>query len=353
MSFLQYLVFPFSCLYDGVMRIRNFLYDSGLLRSTRGELPTVVVGNLRVGGTGKTPMVEYLIRLLKKEYRLATLSRGYGRMSKGFLHASANSTVADLGDEPYQLYQNYGDEVGVFVCENRVEGIRKIRDLDATVDLVLLDDAYQHRALKPDFSILLTTWQQPFYTDYLLPAGRLREGRKQAKRADVLIVTKCPKDRTSQEEKRIQHQLKQYITPHTPIIFSWIEYGAPKALSGRARFNPEIIAFCGLAEPSLFIEYCANTFQLLESRSFSDHHSYSDQDLSELQGMAQKHTGKNPVFLTTEKDAVKLKSLLPKGYLGDFPIFVLPIEAHLNDLYEDRLINELQHTIFENDPASE
>lgn len=346
MRFLLFLLFPFAGLYDLVTWVRNVLFDLGILPSQKSEIPTISVGNLRVGGTGKTPMVEYLIRLLKNDYSLATLSRGYGRKTKGYLKAGSSSSASQIGDEPFQIYEKFGEEVGVYVSEKRVLGIEKIRENAQKPDLIIMDDAFQHRYLTPDFSILLTTWQQPFFRDYVLPMGRLRENRKGAKRADLVIVTKSPSMRSKQEEENYIHQIRKYTQPNTSVFFASLKYGVPKSLSDKSDFQKNVILFTGLADPSSMIEYCQEKFTLLTSRHFPDHHEYTDRDFQSLQELARSYSSENPVFLTTEKDGVKVKSLLPKGFLGEFPIFVLPIEAKLNPENEEELKNLIQRKIF-------
>ncbi|NVJ85424.1 MAG: tetraacyldisaccharide 4'-kinase [Algoriphagus sp.] len=353
MRFLLFLLFPFSWLYDGVTRVRNLLFDIGILNSQKSKIPTISVGNLRVGGTGKTPMVEYLIRLLKDEYSLSTLSRGYGRKSRGFLKAGDSITASQLGDEPFQIFEKYGGDVQVFVSEKRVLGVENISQDQRKTDLIILDDAYQHRYLTPDLSILLTTWKQPFYKDFLLPVGRLRESRIGAKRADVIVVTKCPSERTSEEEKFIRKGIQKYYKKGTPIFFSSISYGSPRPIFPTAQFSRQVILFSGLADPSGFINYCEKNYSVLESCHFSDHHPYSKSDLEVLHRLAKDHRNENPVFLTTEKDGVKVKSLLPKGYLGEFPIFVLPIEARMEATEEGELMNLIQHKVLGKGEASE
>jgi tetraacyldisaccharide 4'-kinase len=194
MPVLRILLLPVAWLYEGITRLRNWLYDKGYKKSTSFPLPVISVGNLTVGGTGKTPHVEYLVRLLKDQRQLVTLSRGYGRQTKGFLIADEQANAATIGDEPMQFYQKFGHQIKVAVGEKRVPAIEQILRLYPKTEIILLDDAFQHRAVRPCFSILLSDYHRPFYTDFVLPAGRLRESRKGAGRADAVIFSKCPQN---------------------------------------------------------------------------------------------------------------------------------------------------------------
>ncbi|MCS5489822.1 tetraacyldisaccharide 4'-kinase [Algoriphagus limi] len=346
MRFLLFLLFPFAGIYNLVTWVRNVLFDRGILQSQKSKIPTISVGNLRVGGTGKTPMVEYLIRLFRDEYSLAILSRGYGRKTKGFLEADSTTSANQIGDEPFQIYEKFGKEVGVYVSEKRVLGVEKIQEKEEKPDLIILDDAFQHRYITPDFSILLTTWEQPFFNDYLLPMGRLRESRNGVRRADLVIVTKSPSQISKEQEEKYLRKIQKYTKSNTPVFFANLKYGQPKPLFGNSNFQNKVILFTGLADPSSMVEFCKQEYILLASRHFPDHHHYTNQDIQSLQGLAEKYRDDNPVFLTTEKDGVKVKSLLPKGFLGEFPIFVLPIEAKLNPENEEKLKNLIQQKIF-------
>lgn len=347
MHFLLFLLFPFAWLYDLVTWMRNVLFDLGIIRSQKFKIPTISIGNLRVGGTGKTPMVECLIRMLINDYQLATLSRGFGRKTRGFVEADSSSSAYQLGDEPFQIYEKYGEKVQVFVAEKRVLGVEKIQEKEKKPDVIILDDAFQHRYLTPDFSILLTTWQQPFFEDFLLPVGRLRENRKGARRADLVIVTKSPSILPKEKEEVCLRNIRKYVKSTTPIFFASLKYGIPKSLGYSGKFNEKVILFTGLADPSSMVEYCQESFSVLDAHHFPDHHDYNEKDLHLLQRMAERFRKENPVFLTTEKDGVKVKSLLPKGFLGEFPIFVLPIEAKLNSENEAILKNLIQQKILQ------
>lgn len=214
----QILLFPFSALYDAATRLRNHLYDIGTKPVIHFETITVSVGNLAVGGTGKSPMVEYLVRLLKGQYKVATLSRGYGRKTKGFILASEQSTAASIGDEPMQFYRKFGAEVAVAVGEERAIAIPEILFHHSDTEVIILDDAFQHRKVGRDLNILLTAYHSPFFKDHVLPAGRLREARKGAHRADIVVVTKCPPTLDEKDKTSFSQAIREYAQPDVPIF---------------------------------------------------------------------------------------------------------------------------------------
>jgi tetraacyldisaccharide 4'-kinase len=313
-------LFPFAVLYDGITRLRNRLFDLGLKPSASFDIPIISVGNLSVGGTGKTPMVEYLIRLLSNDYSLATLSRGYGRETKGMLVANSHVTAATLGDEPFQIYQKFKDKVVVSVCEERVVAIPFLVDQFPDLNLVLLDDAFQHRFVKPGFSILLTDYSKPFYNDFVLPAGNLRESKMGAQRADVVVVTKCPDHLSEDEMMGISHSIRKY-TNH-PIFFSKIRYGTPVSFIGNSMpENQKVILVTGIATAAPLVNYVAKTFELIKHLHFNDHHAYSEAELTSIKLLAKES---NAVILTTEKDKAKMEVLAIKLQVHN--IFSLPIE---------------------------
>tara|TARA_R110000850_G_scaffold3928_1_gene18701 strand:- start:9783 stop:10838 length:1056 start_codon:yes stop_codon:yes gene_type:complete len=349
MRWYAFLLYPFALLYDLVTRLRNWFFDLGWLKSASSAIPSIVVGNLSVGGTGKTPMVEFLIRMLHKEYRLATLSRGYGRKTKGFLEADPQVSPGEIGDEPFQIYQKFGQEVFVFVGEDRVNALEKIALMSEAPELIILDDAFQHRYVKGDLNILLTTYQKPFYSDFLLPVGRLRENRAGAKRADVVIITKCPEDLGTAEMSSMKRQVASYSKANTPVLFSSISYGKPTPLADSFSFSPRIILLTGLANDQPLIDYVSGNFELVEVMSYPDHHEYSEADFDRVRTTMKQHASQNPVVVTTEKDAVKVKSNAPKGFLEEIPIFVLAIEVNFSSADELALAQLIHQKVFKKD----
>lgn len=340
MPWYAFLLYPFALLYELITSLRNCLFDVGWKRSSKSPLPTIIIGNLSVGGTGKTPMVEYLISMLKEKYMVGTLSRGYGRKTKGFLRAGQTSHPGEIGDEPFQVFQKYGDQIAVFVGEDRVAAMKNIIRQNPLPEVMLLDDAFQHRAIQGDLTILLTTYQKPFFEDYLLPAGRLRENRKGARRADLLVVTKCPLGITSAEKNRFRTKASFYSKRDCPVIFSSIHYGKVYGLTTKTmkRFSPNIILLSGLANDALLVGYVKENYNVVDTLKYPDHHDYSASDFDRISNCYSQFISQNPVILTTEKDAVKVKSNAPNDFLKEIPIFVLPIEVKIAS--EDREVLE-------------
>ncbi len=318
-------LYPFSVLYDGVTRLRNHLYDLELKKSCSFTPVLINVGNLAVGGTGKTPMVEYLTHLLKEEVVLATLSRGYGRKTRGFRLAGEGDSASSLGDEPYQLYHQWKEEVKVAVGEQRAAAIPEILFEHPEVEVILLDDAYQHRAVTADCNILLTTWQRPFFRDHVLPAGRLREARKGAERAHLVVVTKCPAKPGAEEKEYYRQQIARYAGADTPVFFSTLAYSAPHALlSGQETAFPEsVILVSGLAKADLLEEEVRKHTEVVKHFRYGDHHRYTVEEMGEIVALAASRPGCG--LLTSSKDAVKWVEEPLKGLLEQVPVFVLPV----------------------------
>jgi tetraacyldisaccharide 4'-kinase len=318
------------------------MFDSGKKRSTEFLIPTVVVGNLNLGGSGKTPMVEFLVESLKDRYRLATLSRGYGRKTKGFLLAEEGIGPSDLGDEPFQIYSKYGKDVSVAVGEERVMAIPQIIYHRPETELVVLDDAFQHRYVKADFYILLTTYQNPFYNDKVLPLGTLRERAQGAKRADVIIVTKCPPNLSDQEKSTIQGEIGKFTD--VPVMFAAIKYGIPEPLfQPNSKPRKNVILVSGIANDRLFEQEAERRFEVVEKITFSDHHRYTLADVRRISELANKQEG--TMVLTTEKDSVKLKDGAFHEYLVEIPIFALPIKVDLAENDGQYLIRRITEIV--------
>jgi tetraacyldisaccharide 4'-kinase len=318
---LSILLFPFAFLYGLVTRFRNLLYDWGWKRSHSFDRAVISVGNLNVGGSGKTPMVEYLVNLLSEKYSIAILSRGYGRTTHGFLLAEKHDDATTIGDEPFQYFRKYGSRVTVVVCESRVEGITRLLKKKPATQVILLDDAFQHRAVKPLFSILLTDFSKPFVTDYLLPMGRLREARLGSARADVMIVTKCI-GLSDEKENELKIKLNLYAGSK-PVFFSGIRYQAPKAMEGDRSMNKNIVLVTGIANGKPVADYVSSRFQLMYHFNFSDHHQYSIEDITTI----QMKTNSGAHILTTEKDLVKLIAPEWRNAIDKKLWFYLPIES--------------------------
>ena len=302
MNILRKILFPFAILYGFITSFRNFLFDKGILKSHSFDLPIIAVGNLSVGGTGKTPQIEYLIRLLSDKYKVATLSRGYKRKSEGFVLADATSNAEILGDEPFQFYQKFPN-IQVAVDANRTNGITQLLSQKEKPQIVLLDDAYQHRKVKAGFYILLTSYDDLYADDFMLPTGNLRESRTGASRAKIVIVTKCPKKLSDEKQSEIWKKLK--LSSSQQLYFTFIDYddaiyGKNEKIAVNEIKNERKLLLAGIAKPTPFFDYLKNEND--ECLTFPDHHHFSEKDLEMIQNKAQ---GKK--IVTTEKDYVRLK----------------------------------------------
>ena len=302
MNLLRKILFPFAILYGFITSIRNFLFDKGILKSTSFDIPVIAVGNLSVGGTGKTPQIEYLIRLLSDKYKVATLSRGYKRKSEGFVLADENSNAEILGDEPFQFYQKFPD-VMVAVDANRTNGIQQLLSQNKKPEIILLDDAYQHRKVKAGFYILLTSYGDLYSDDFMLPTGNLRESRSGAERASIVVVTKCPKILTEEEQTEIRLKLK--LKTGQQVFFTFIDYDIfiysknEKMTIGEIKSESKLL-LAGIAKPKPFFDYLKNESD--DCLTFPDHHHFSDADLVAIRNKANGRK-----IVTTEKDYVRLK----------------------------------------------
>ena len=312
MKFIRFLLFPFAMLYAIITSVRNFLFDVGMFKSTSFDKPIIAVGNLSVGGTGKTPQIEYLIRLLKL-HQLAVLSRGYGRKTKGFLLADASKTAIDLGDEPLQFYKKFKNII-VAVDEDRVHGIEQLN----TADVVLLDDAFQHRKVKAGFYIVLTKFSELFSNDFLLPTGNLRERRVGVKRANAVVITKCPNTITIEDQNDTEKLIRRYF--NGPIFFSTIKY-ANVLLSVNAEeiktseiIDYEVLLVTGIANPTPMLDYLSALNCTYTHVKFSDHHQFTEKEIKGLQQQFSTLKAEKKIILTTEKDFVRLSGKLDNLY---------------------------------------
>ncbi len=313
MKLIRFLLFPFAIIYDFITRLRNFLFDTNILKSTSFDIPVIAVGNLTVGGTGKTPQIEYLIRLLKDQYKVAVLSRGYKRKTKGFQLINKNHIAEDVGDEPLQFFSKF-DGIDVAVDADRTNGIKELLSR-VNPEVVLLDDAYQHRKVKAGFYILLTKYNDLFVNDFLLPTGNLRESKRGAKRANIIIVTKCPDDLSEDKMQSIEMKLK--LSEKQQLYFTKIEYN--KELKGENKvvledINEEIVLVTGIANPSSLLKYLKSKKISFTHLKYPDHHNFSEQDIIKIQEIQNKLKSKNKIVLTTEKDFVRLKEKIDNLY---------------------------------------
>ena len=300
MWFLRKMAWPISLLYGFVVWLRNLLYDKELLKSKIFDVPIICVGNLSVGGTGKTPMIEFLIRELQDQVQLAVLSRGYKRQTSGFHLADVNVTVSELGDEPFQIYQKF-PRVAVAVDVNRRNGIAELQK-KVNPRLILLDDGFQHRKVKPSFAILLTTYSNPYFEDWFLPTGNLRDSKNAVKRADVIVVTKCPVHITEDKMQIFKTHLKpkaDQLILFSTLVYDKTLYGHPSILSLKDLKEVTFTVVTGIANPKPLIDYLNNEHLVFEHLKFADHHQFSSSEITFLQNKT--------LVLTTEKDYMRLQ----------------------------------------------
>ncbi len=318
MKFIRIILFPVVPIYYAATWLRNWLYDKGIKSSKQFDLPIICVGNLSTGGTGKTPMIEYLIRLLKGQKSVATLSRGYKRITDGFVLADENATADTIGDEPYQFFKKFRD-IKVAVDGNRQNGIEELMSLESKPEVILLDDAYQHRKVKAGFNILLTAYHKPYYKDIVLPTGNLREPRSGAKRADVIIVTKCPEDVSEVEKARIVQRLK--IRKHQEVAFSYIDY-SEKVISKTNELKlsslPKFTLVTGIANARPLVEFLKSQRLDFNHIEYPDHYSFKPSDIEMLEKVG--------LIITTEKDYVRLSN----NESLDENLYYLPIQIKID-----------------------
>ena len=342
MSVLRFLLFPFSILYHIITSIRNRLYDSGSKPSARFDVPVISVGNLSVGGTGKTPLTEYLIRLFTKEYDVATLSRGYGRRTKGFRIANPTDSARTVGDEPFQFFVKFGDRVTVAVGEERALAIPAILARHPKTDVIVLDDAFQHRQITPSLNILLTDCYRPFYEDFILPAGRLRESKSGASRADVVVVTKCPEELSDEVMMQMEHTIRRYAD--RPVFFTHIRYGNPIPYSRQDKvIRDNVIALSGISNPQPFLNFARNNFSVVRELTFGDHHDFTQSDVDKLERLLKQYPQSS--VLTTEKDKAKLASPEFAEQVNRLSLFYIPIEVRFNKNgrdFDELVLNSLK-----------
>ena len=315
---LKILLYPLAMLYALVMRLRNHLYDIGYTKEISFDVMTIGIGNLVMGGTGKTPFTEYLIRELKGQFKIAVLSRGYGRDSRGTKIIGAGDNVKSAGDEPLQVFKKFGDEVVVAVGENRLLAIPEILHKHPEVNLILLDDIYQHRNVKPTLNLLLTNYTSPFYLDWIFPAGWLREPRRGARRADAIIVNKCPDKLPGNEIEKVTASIRKYS--RAPIYFSTFKYDNPVSFGSLESIGSPVILVSAIANNYMFRDYCTSRFNVLKHFTFEDHHYYSEENVAPIIELSKSA---NATILTTEKDMVKLLEL--GSSIAKAPWFYLPV----------------------------
>jgi tetraacyldisaccharide 4'-kinase len=330
------LLYPFSLLYGAIVSLRNAMYDTNILNSTSFEVHTICVGNLAVGGTGKTPTVDYLINLLKSEFNVATLSRGYKRKTTQFLIANVAHTANDIGDEPL-LYKIKHPELTIAVDVNRVNGVEKLLKEENAPQVILLDDAFQHRAIKCELNIVVTEFSNLYINDMMLPSGNLREPKSGINRADIVIVSKTPENYTAIEQRTLCKDFKLHA--HQQLFYSWIKYGELQGFNNpqdsistlNDLFRYRIVLFTGIGNPSPLITYLKEYASDLYHIEFSDHHQYTLHDLLTIRNKFDSYEGGNKIIVTTEKDAMRLRGNDLEETANSLPLYTLPIEIDFKD----------------------
>ena len=350
---ISYILWPLTMWYAVGVAVRNFLYSMGLKKQEAPHITTIGVGNLCTGGSGKTPHVEYLLHLLSKEHRVAMLSRGYKRKSKGFMLDDGSHNPTLLGDEAAMIGAKH-PEVQVAVCEKRIEGVHQLMEqervelhgeeevhISTAPDVIVLDDVYQHRSIKPSINLLLTEYRHPYFKDHILPYGNLREFRSARYRASIVIVTKCPSVLNPVDKHNIIHDLK--LQNYQKVFFSYLQYGALQTLDGQPaevdlRRMDHVLLLTGIAHPAPMLEELRRTCKV-QHLAFGDHHNYTRRDIARIHDTFQSMPGQRKVIITTEKDAVRLK-----GMTEDLPLYVLPSEVAFHkdkDIDFDQVIESI------------
>jgi len=335
LKYLRFLLLPFSLIYGVAIVIRKKLYDWGVIRSVKFDLPVICVGNLAVGGSGKTPTTEYLVRLLA-DYKIAILSRGYGRKTKGFILADDIATAETIGDEPLQYHQKF-ENITVAVCEDRVAGIEKLKE---NHDLIILDDAFQHRAVKAGFDILLFEFQKLGTLQFLLPAGNLRDVFSSRKRADVLLVTKSPVPLLHVAQQTSVNELQP--NRNQSVLHSYLKYGLLQHLyKAESRIldsikDYEVFLLTGIANPEPLVNELEKYSKTIKHLEFPDHYAFKEVDIKKLKSTFEAGIKKDKIIITTEKDSKRLRATGFEDLLVNLPVYYLPIEV---DLFEEDKIN--------------
>ncbi|MGM9475039.1 tetraacyldisaccharide 4'-kinase [Pedobacter sp. GSP4] len=334
LNYLRLLLLPFSFIYGMAIVLRKKLYDWGLMISVKFDLPVICVGNLAVGGSGKTPTTEYLVKLLA-EYKVAILSRGYGRKTKGFILADLNSTAETIGDEPLQYYQKFAN-ITVAVCEDRVKGINQLKE---NHDLIILDDAFQHRAVRAGFNILLFEFRKLGTLQFLLPAGNLRDVFSSRKRADVMLVTKSPVPLLHVAQQASINELQP--NNNQPVLHAYLKYGELKQLYKNESLplaaikDVEVFLLTGIANPDPLIEELEKYNKTIKHQEYPDHYAFKESDIRKFKAAFEAGTKKEKIIITTEKDSKRLRATGFEDLLVDLPVYYLPIEVELFE--EDKI----------------
>lgn len=351
-NLLKPLLYPLSFLYGGIVWLRNKLYDAGVLSSVSFSIPVICVGNLSTGGTGKTPHIEYLIRLLQYQYKVATMSRGYKRRTRGFYLAGPGTDAGQIGDEPMQFFSKF-PEIAVSVCEDRMTGIPYLLRKVPEIDVVLLDDAFQHRSVKPGLNILITDYNKPFYKDYVLPFGSLRESRKAYHRADIIIVSKCPPGLGADARKDMIDKIRP--RKEQQVFFSGIGYHQMTDFFSGEAYTPSadthIVLVSGIAKPGPLLAHLRALVPAVHLLRYPDHHYFTESNFDEIRQTYNNWDVSDKIIVTTEKDAVRLAIHREKLAAWQIRIVVAPIAIDFLDnggLFDQHILQYIESERAEN-----
>ena len=336
-QYLKYLLFPFSLLYKSITSLRNLLFDLNILPVFHPKIGTIGVGNLTVGGTGKTPVVDYLLQLFQDK-NIGVISRGYGRKTKGFLEITDLNNAESVGDEPFMLFKN-NPNVSFFVSENRVEGYKKSLTLNKKLDLILFDDVFQHRYIQTKLNILLCDFTRPFFEDFILPMGLLRESRKGAKRASLVLVTKCPIDISDEVKLSFTSKIRKYTK--SEVFFANFENQPPQNIDlDKIADREEVILISGLANNLNFRKEQNKSFNIIKHFEFKDHYVYKKSDIDEV---FLEYPNKK--IVTTEKDYVKLEAFLSEKDKKKVYVVKQEVKVFEEEKFKLRIFDILNSTI--------
>ena len=341
---MRLLLYPFSVIYNTVSTIRNWLFDFNIFSSISYPIPIICIGNLSIGGSGKTPHTNYIIDLLKKEYSIAVLSRGYGRVAKGFKYVQNTDSAKYVGDEPL-LYKQKHPNIIVAIEKDRNKGVQKIMNDFPEIDVILLDDGLQHRWINPGLKIVITPYQKPYFNDYLFPFGSLRENKSGANRSDIIIVSKCPENMNPTAKKGMKSELHLFASQSA--FFSSIKYSDLRCMTSSELLidfkDYSITLVTGISDPSLIIGYFKNKEQEVRHQNFADHHKYTLSDIQKILNEYNKDKSIKKLILTTEKDAVKLMEF--ENHFGDVNIYILPINIAFEkqEEFEKQILNYVEN----------
>ncbi len=340
-----------SKIYGGITQLRNFLFDKNILHSQSFAMPIISIGNLAIGGTGKTPHTEFILKNLSNNYNVAILSRGYKRKTKGFVLADQQSTASTIGDEPYQLFTNNPD-ITIAVDENRVRGIQKLMKLNPRIDVIILDDSYQHRYVKAGLNILLTEHNNLFSEDDLMPYGKLREDKKNSERADIVIVTKCKNEPNEKEQKKIKKSLK-IEENHQKLFFSRFDYEKiypvfdeeVEKIELTNRTN--VLLLTGIENPRPLYRYLNETVNSVNSFNYPDHYQFTTKDIRKIEAAFYKME-KDKVIITTEKDASRIKAIKKLSTTFQQNLFAIPITTKILYNEQEKFIQKINNYVRKN-----